>query len=73
MCCQGHSDVIFGAAMCTDCCCGAFVLLGGGSGFFAVGTTNNICVECPGLAGSTANWMNFLFMVYLAPKLVCTW
>ena len=49
------------------------MLLGGGNGLFVGGATSSIGVDGPGLAGSTAGQMHFLFLVYLAPKLVWTW
>ena len=53
--------------------CVAFVLLGSGNGLFCSGVTSIIGVDGPGLAGCTASQITFLFLVYLAPKLVWTW
>ena len=48
-------------------------MLGGANGLFTGSTTGSIGVDGPGLAGSTAGQMSFLFLLYLAPKLVWNW
>ena len=73
ICCWGCSDVTFGIAVCTDGWCGAFVLLGGVNGLFASRNLHSIGLDGPELVGSTASWMNFPFLVYLAHELVWTW
>ena len=35
--------------------------------------TGTSSVAGPGLAGSTAGWMNLLFLIFQAPELVWTW
>ena len=73
ICCWGCSDVTCNVAGWAGGWCGAFVLLGGSNGFFASSATGSISVDGPGLAGSPAGWINFLFLIYLAPELQLTW
>ena len=44
------------------------MLLGGGNALLTAGATSSISVDGPGLAGSTTIQKNFLFLVYVSPK-----
>ena len=63
----GWGKVVLGVAMCTD---GSCVDDNDLSIHGADSTTGTSDVVGPGQAGSTAGYMNILFLVYQAPELV---
>ena len=67
---MGHGEAVLGVTACTDGALGGDTDLSIGG---ACGVTGNPGVVGLGLLGSAAGWMNLLFLMHQAPKLMWTW